>query len=75
MLQKKIPPNKTKYIKVGFYNDYPCLMVHFKPDSPVFSSKKPSAKAFEAWVDYMSGRVFYDKKDLVSWLKKKRILS
>lgn len=52
---KKIPPNKTKYIKVGFYNDYPCLMVNFKPNSPVYSNKnkKPSVKAFEAWVDYI----------------------
>ncbi|MDB6096977.1 MAG: hypothetical protein JWM09_1255 [Francisellaceae bacterium] len=43
-------------IKVGFYNNYPCIMVHVKQGSisKAPKTKKPSEAAFEGWVNLLA---------------------
>lgn len=55
-IAQRIPENSTKMIKVGFYNDYPCIMVYIKRATVIKydPQKKPSPACFEAWVDLLN---------------------
>ena len=45
----------SSFIRVGHYNDYPCIMVHISEETihKAKKTKTPSSAAFEAWVDFL----------------------
>jgi len=48
-------PHGLQMITVGFYNNYPCIMVYIKPNTLMLPQgiTKVSSAAFEAWVDFL----------------------
>ncbi len=54
---KKAKPQGLTTIKVGFFNQYPCLMVYLKPSTVMRHAelRLPSEAAFEAWVELLMG--------------------